>query len=263
MTEAGSMNSHDIEELHYAKSLLENPGLAARITAAIGTPIEKGFDLLPKGWHGLVEKTTRKALEAALHSAVFTLKRELKTESANRLHKVMAAGVGAVGGLGGLPALTVELPVSTTVMLRSIADIARSEGHNLSDAHVKLNCLEVFAFGGPGKDDDGANSGYFAVRMALANMVNDAAKHVAAKGIVEKSAPALVRVIGQVGSRFGVQVTEKIAAQSIPLVGAAGGALINTIFIDHFQNMARGHFIVLRLEEAYGREVVQGRYAEL
>ena len=261
--EQRNMTSQDIDDLRYAKSLLENPGLAARITSAIGTPIEKGFDLLPKGWQALVEKTTGKALDAAMHSAVFTMKNVEKQEAANRLHKMMVAGIGAAGGFWGLPALTVELPVSTTVMLRSIADIARSEGHDLRDPAVKLNCLEVFAFGGPGRGDDGANSGYFAVRTTLANMVKEAANHVATKGLAEKSAPVLVRLIGQIGSRFGVQVTEKIAAQSIPLIGAAGGALINTIFIDHFQNMARGHFIVPRLEQRHGREVVREIYATL
>jgi len=51
-------------------------------------------------------------------------------------------------------------------------------------------------------------------------------------------------------------VSEKVAAQAIPLIGAAGGALINTIFIDHFQNMARGHFIIRRLERRYDKDLI-------
>jgi len=47
------------------------------------------------------------------------------------LHKMFVATSGAVGGAFGLPALTVELPVSTITMLRSIADIARSEGEKI------------------------------------------------------------------------------------------------------------------------------------
>lgn len=257
------MTDQDLDDLKYAKMLLENPGLAAKITSALGAPIEKGFDLLPKGWHELVAKSTRKALDFSVHSAILTLSSRQKRESANRFHKLMAAGIGAAGGFWGLPALTVELPISTTVMLRSIADIARSEGHNLEDPAVKMSCVEVFAFGGPEKTDDGAETGYFAVRTALAKAVNDAAKHIAAKGLTEGSAPALVKLITQVAGRFGVQVTEKIAAQSIPLLGAAGGAVINTLFIDHFQTMARGHFIVLRLENTYGAEHVRALYATL
>ncbi len=257
------ISEQDLDDLKYAKSLLENPGLAAKITSALGTPIEKGFDLLPKGWHDLVAKSTRKALEVSVHSAILTLNTRKKRESANRFHKMMAAGIGAAGGFWGLPALTLELPLSTTVMLRSIADIARSEGHDLEHPQVKVGCLEVFAFGGPGSEDDGTETGYFAVRTALAKAVNDAAKFVATKGLAEGSAPALVKLISQVASRFGVQVTEKIAAQSIPLIGAAGGAVINTLFIDHFQAMARGHFIVLRLEGKYGAEQIRMLYGTI
>ncbi len=254
------ISENDLDDLIYAKSLLENPGLAVKITSALGTPIEKGIDLLPKGWHAMVEKGTRKALEASVTSAILTMNTRQQRDSANRIHKMMVAGIGAAGGFWGLPAISIELPLSTTVMLRSIADIARSEGHDLNSAAIKMSCLEVFAFGGPGKNDDSAETGYFAVRTALAKAVNDAAKHIASKGLAESSAPALVRLITQITSRFGVQVTEKIAAQSIPLLGAAGGAVINTLFIDHFQTMARGHFMVLRLEAKYGEDVVRKLY---
>jgi hypothetical protein len=60
-----------------------------------------------------------------------------------------------------------------------------------------------------------------------------------------------------------VIVSEKVAAQAIPLIGAAGGALINTIFIDHFQNMARGHFIIRRLERQHGQDLVRREYDRL
>ena len=41
------MSQNELEDLKYAKELLENPGLAARITDALGTAIDKGFVLLP------------------------------------------------------------------------------------------------------------------------------------------------------------------------------------------------------------------------
>jgi EcsC protein family len=80
------------------------------------------------------------------------------------------------------------------------------------------------------------------------------------KGLVDESAPALVRLLIIIAERFGIQVSEKVAAQAIPVIGAAGGAIINMIFIDHFQNMARGHFIVRRLEREYGTEIVKITY---
>ena len=73
----------------------------------------------------------------------------------------------------------------------------------------------------------------------------------------------LVRLIATLASRFGIIVSEKVAAQAIPLIGAAGGALINKIFIDHFQNMARGHFIIRRLERRYDKDLIRQEYDKL
>lgn len=257
------ISPEEYDDLKYAKALLEHPGLAVKITNALGSPIEKGIALLPQGWSAMVEKSTGKALDIAIHSAILTMGRGSRKNSANIFHKAMVAGAGAAGGFWGLPALAMELPFSTTVMLRSIADIARSEGHDIGDPMIKVACIEVFAFGGPNRSDDGMETGYFAVRAALGQAVTDAAKHIATKGLAERSAPVLVKLISQVSSRFGLQVTEKIAAQAIPVVGAAGGAVINTLFIDHFQNMARGHFTVLRLEQAYDPATIRRVYASI
>jgi hypothetical protein len=81
--------------------------------------------------------------------------------------------------------------------------------------------------------------------------------------LAREGAPALVKFIATLASRFGIIVSEKVAAQAIPLIGAAGGALINTIFIDHFQNMARGHFIIRRLERLYDKDLIRQEYDNL
>lgn len=41
------MTPEDISRLKYAKDLLGNPGLAAKLTNVIGMPFEKAFDCLP------------------------------------------------------------------------------------------------------------------------------------------------------------------------------------------------------------------------
>jgi hypothetical protein len=66
-----------------------------------------------------------------------------------------------------------------------------------------------------------------------------------------------------VASRFGVVVTQKLAAQAIPLLGALGGAAVNYAFIEHFQEIARGHFTVRRLERAYDKDIVRREYERL
>ncbi len=73
----------------------------------------------------------------------------------------------------------------------------------------------------------------------------------------------MVRLISQVAARFGVAVSEKAAAQAVPILGAVGGAAINVAFAEHFQILARGHFIVRRLERRYGPDAVQFEYRRL
>jgi hypothetical protein len=256
----------DLEELRQAKKLLENPGLAAKLASYIGTPVEKGMKLLPGKWQRLVHSATEKALMKALEVAVKSLggARPETGGARNGAHKIAAAASGAIGGAFGIAALSIELPVSTTIILRSIADIAASEGEDPRHIETKLSCLTVFALGSPrDKSDDAAESAYFAARSALATAVTEASKHLAQKGIAKGGSPALLRLIGLIASRFGVVVSEKTAAQMVPIIGAAGGALINTLFIAHYQDMARGHFIVRRLEKTHGAEPVRLAYERL
>lgn len=260
----GTLSDQDLIALRHARDLLEHPGLAARLTDRLGLPIEKGLQMLPAGWSAQIGKLTQAALYKAIDAAIYTLDDKVVVKSANRWHKLGAAVSGGVGGFFGLPGLTVELPISTTLMMRSIADIARSEGESLRNVDTRRACLEVFALGGRTQTDDAAESGYYAVRVALAQSVSRATEFVGGSLMAEKgAAPALVRLITAVADRFGIQVTEKAAAQSIPALGAAGGALINTLFIDHFQGMAHGHFIVRRLERKYGADAVQAAYVAL
>src|SRR6056297_811420 len=253
----------DIEQLRLARDLLEHPGLAARISDLVGSPIERGFELLPDSWNRVVSAATRRAVEASLEVALGSMAAGRIQPASNRLHMAAATLSGAAGGAFGLAALAVELPVSTTIMLRSIADIARAEGEDLSLPDARLQCLQVLALGGRARSDDAAEVGYFAARATLARAVSEAASHIARKGLAEKSAPAVVRLVSQVASRFSIVVSEKAAAQAVPLIGAVGGAAINAVFIDHFQDMARGHFIVRRLERNHGSEAVRRMYAEL
>jgi len=250
----------DMNDLKKAKSLLENPGLAIKITHLLGVPIEMGFRLLPDDWNMKVLEITQIALTRAIHLAAATMKDTPNSHASNSLHKIVVAATGSVGGFFGLATLAMELPVSTTLMLRSIMDIARSEGEHIHDGETKFACMEVFAMGGANDSDNAAESGYFAVRAALARSVANAAQYIAEKGLAEEGAPALVRLIARIAQRFSIQVSQKAAAQAAPAIGAAGGALINTLFMDHFQDMARGHFIIRRLERKYGPETVKAKY---
>jgi len=259
-----TLSKSETDELRRAKNLLEHPGIAARLTSFAGGPVEKGLGMLPAPLRKGVHVVTEKALMTALKVAVHSLGDKPRAESSDRMHRMAVATSGAIGGAFGLAALGVELPISTGIILRSIAAIAAAEGENPKHIDTRLACLTVFALGSP-KDrrDDAAESGYFATRAALAVAVSEATKHFAQKGLAKGGGPALVRLIGLIGARFGIVVSEKVAAQLVPVIGAAGGALINTIFIGHYQDMARGHFIVRRLEKIHGLEPVREAYEKL
>ncbi|ADN76267.1 conserved hypothetical protein [Ferrimonas balearica DSM 9799] len=253
----------DQQRLAQAHQLLESPGLAARFSDKLGSPIEAGLRRLPTGWREKVNNLTQYALKKALKAAISSMGEGTGKPPSPRLHKLAVATSGGVGGVFGLSALALELPVSTTLILRAIADIARSEGEDLHHPDSQLACLTVFALGGSGASDDGADSGYFAVRAALAQSVSQAAEHLASRGLTQEGAPVLVKLITSVAQRFSVQVSQKVAAQAIPAIGAVGGATINTLFIDHYQRMAKGHFAIRALEREYGAEAVKAAYLAL
>lgn len=254
----------DLEQLKYAKELLEHPGFAAKLQNALGKPIENGLKMLPSRFATTVHEATQSALRKALDVAIMTLDdREIGSESRDKLNKTLATVSGGLGGIFGLFGLTLELPVSTAIMLRSIAEIARSEGESLESAETRINCMEVLALGGRTREDNAAESGYYLVRALMAREVSEAIRYVAERGIAEQGAPAIVRFLTSVGARFGVVITEKAAATIVPIIGGASGAIINNLFIDHFQNMARGHFTIRRLERKYGAEEVEETYKGL
>jgi hypothetical protein len=259
-----TLGKRELAELKRAKELLENPGIAAKLSSMLGSPVEKGMKMLPAKAQSMVHEATEKALMKALDVAVKSLAEKRPVASSDKMHRLAAAASGAAGGAFGIAAIGIELPVSTTLILRSIADIAAAEGEDPRHIETKLACISVFALGSS-KDtrDNAAESGYFAARAAMATAVSDAARYLAEKGLSKGGAPALIRLIALIASRFGIVVSQKAAAQLVPVLGAAGGAIINTIFIGHYQDMARGHFIVRRLEKIHGAEPVRKAYEKL
>jgi hypothetical protein len=259
----GKMDDADLADLRRAKLLLENPGLAMKLASLAGRPVEWGLARLPKPALDAIVGVSRRALEKALDAALRTLEGPRAAPS-DWLHRIGVATTGAVGGAAGLAGLPFELPFSTVLMLRSVADHARAQGEDLASPEARMNCLTVFALGGTKPSDDAAEVGYFAVRAALARVVTEAAEYVAervaAEVAADRAAPVLARLVARIATRFAPQVADKVAAQALPVVGALGGAAVNLLFVNHFQNMAAGHFTVRRLERRHGVEAVRLAY---
>ena len=133
------------------------------------------------------------------------------------------------------------------------------------DGQQRLTSLYAVITGTPVVRKD-YSEGKIRVAFRPADMtfdVTDAAEYIASNSLTQSGSPALVKLIAKVSKYFGFQVTQKAAAQAIPAIGSAGGALINTMFIDHYQDMARGHFTVRRLERIYGDRKIRAAYDAL
>jgi hypothetical protein len=258
-----ALSERELGELAEAVDLLERPSFIARLTDLLGQPLESLVGALPARTNERLHGVVRASLHRLLEISVKSLDRREGRPPDNLKHKLAGGLSGAVGGFFGGPALAVELPITTSIILRSIADIARSEGEDLTRLEARLACLEVFALGGRSDRDDGSETGYYAVRAALAKAVNDAARFIATRGLGQEGAPVLARLIAQISSRFGVVVSEKVAAQAVPVIGAIGGAGLNLLFMDHFQRVGRGHFVVRRLERSHEPAEIEAAYRRM
>ncbi|OQY43264.1 MAG: hypothetical protein B6242_14970 [Anaerolineaceae bacterium 4572_78] len=291
-------NSTDKTNLKQAVLILENPNFLIKASNVVGKPIEFIIGTLNKVPFAstLINRGATKSIEIATHTVLFTLD-ELNTSknSADGFHIMLAALSGGVCGFFGLPGVLADLPVSTMVMLRSIAAIARYEGEDLNNIESQMECITVFALGGNTTTDDAAESAYFTTRATISKGLTkdtllgitktlstaattidkEFAKILAKEGMpkllektvqnetTKKTVDALVKFINQVSARYAVTVTEKVAVEVVPIIGAVAGVGINTLFTTHYQRMAHGHFTVRRLERKHGKELVKKEYEKL
>lgn len=240
----------DAERLRAAHDALENPSLAARLASAAGMPVEALRARLPSAVQGAVDTAVRTALGTAMTAALRSGPAATPFAMPSRwFHRGLVAASGAMGGAFGLPGTLVELPVSTAILLRQIAAVGAEQGEDLAAPDAARECLKVFALGGTTPSDDAAESGYFAVRLALAE---------ALKGSVGQV--VVPRFIAAVAARFGGTVGLKVAAQAAPVLGAAAGAAVNLAFLSHFHSVAQAHFSLRRLERTYGAETVRAAW---
>jgi hypothetical protein len=261
------MLSHEEDELKFkdsdatalasAVSNLERKTLASRLTDAAGKPIAIVLDQLPLPVQRTIQQVSRTAIENCLGIAIRTMGGGIPWNDS--LARGVAVFTGLIGGAFGLAGLCAELPITTVVMLRSIAEVARAEKEDQSLSEAKLACIEVFALSNTGPTGDT----YYAIRTLLAQSLDEAASFIAERGILDESAPAIVRFITNIASRFGIVISEEAAASCVPIIGALGGAAINAVFIDHFIHLAHGHFTIRRLERQYGSAEVRAAYGEI
>jgi hypothetical protein len=266
----------EVEFVEQAAKYMENPSFLVRLADIVGMPLEAMTKLAPS-W---VSESVTLALRRGLDFSLFTLPtNSLETNRFSFLedrvwwvgyrHSAVTALTGGAGGLFGTLGLCVELPVTTCVMLRSMAAIAAVYGEDLRDTKARIECLSLFGMGAPSSADDEMDSSYLTVRASLGTLVSHAAKFVAHTpssevmlSIKNGTAPTLVKLLGKISRRFEMTVSEKLMAQAIPVVGALGGATVNVMFAEHFNAIARYHFGLRHLERRWGDETIRVIYEE-
>ncbi|MEM1009166.1 MAG: EcsC family protein [Myxococcota bacterium] len=263
--------------LQEAAMYLENPSFLMRMADKMGQPLSWVMEKFPDAVHQAVNKSLQKALEASLSGFPEEPVKEVCAAGAPEQGRgrsswctALAGLSGAVGGaLGGI-GLAVELPISTMVMMRSIASIARDYGEDLAEQEARLQCLAVLSHGGFSRSGELTQSSYLSSRASLTLLLRDASQFLTkistrelADAMARGTAPRLAMLVSKIAQRFGVVVSQKAVAQSVPVIGALGGGWVNMAFADHFARVARFHFGIRQMERKYGREHVIAAYQKM
>jgi len=177
-------------------------GLGMYVLNAIGGQADNLLERLPQSVRGNLEGATVKALQTAMKAAHSS--RDVVPDQKSWLNQAVSTAMGAAGGAGGLPTALAELPVTTTLLLRVIQGVAVEHGFDAAAENVQFDCIQVFSAAGPLAEDDGSDLGFITARIALSGK--------AMQAVIARIAPKLAVVMGQ-----------KLAAQSVPVLGAVAG----------------------------------------
>ncbi len=232
-------------ELQNALAMLDDGGgLLVRLADLMGNLMGRGVRMGVRGlgvapsfqaaFQGIAEAALRRAFDVAilgLPSGAFDRPRR-------RMARPIVMLSGAMGGFAGLPGLAPDVTVTTIAILRQIARIAQEEGENLADPEARRACLQIFALRAEHANMTGSELGYFSARLALQGR-------------------PLVLLLNEVAASYGFTLSQKLTLQAVPVVGALAGAALNRAFLIYYEEAARAHFIIRRLERRYGQDTIQ------
>lgn len=207
----------------------------------VGGQVEDGLKMLPAGTREQVNALARTALRQSFDVAHKSRQGIGRNIGSDRLHRIMGTLSGAIGGIGGLPTAIAELPVATTMIFRAVHHVAVEHGEDPDAEATRMQCLAVFGAGGPGQGDDGIDTAFIGARLSLSG--------AAVNGLISRVAP-----------RFAAVLSQKLATQAVPILGAAAGAGTNYAFMDYYVAMAHVHFGLRKLSRIYGDEAVAAAF---
>lgn len=213
-------------------------GVLMKAVNFVGGQVESGLKSLPDGVRKQIDSAARIALEKSFNLAARTRTGVLgRTFGTDRVHRVLGTISGAIGGVAGIGTALTELPVATTIIFRAVQAVAEEHGEDPNSEETRMECLAVFGAGGPGTEDDGIDTSFIGARLTL-------------------TGPALHRLIATVAPRFATMMSQKLASQSVPVLGAIAGAGTNYAFVDYYVQMAHVHFGLRALFRKHGEAAV-------
>ena len=219
----------EIERL--ARRYLDAGGIAMSLLHSVGGQAETLIERLPKPLRKRIDVVTYAALGRAFDAA--SRSRRVMCDRGELFNRLLSSASGAAGGVAGLPGAMIELPLTVTLLLRAILDIAAEHGFDPESEAVRIEALQVLATAGPLAEDDATDLGLLAARLTITGQT--------VNGLIGKVAPKLAASLAQ-----------KLGAQALPLLGAAAGATINYTFTRYYQELARVNFGLMRLERETG-----------
>lgn len=209
-------------------------GPVMSLLSGFGGKLEDKISALPEGLRTNINSATEHALTVAWKVA---RQGEKLPGSGDRGTLAVAMASGAAGGAAGFASAMAELPFTVTVLLHAIRREAQKAGFDPEDPWIMAECLRTFGSGSPSDMDDGVNTGFFSARLAL-------------------TGPAMAQMIRGIAPRFAAALGQKLAAQTVPVIGAVTGAALNAAFLRYYREMAAIRFSLLRLAESEGHAPV-------
>lgn len=270
-----ALNDDDFDELEkIARFELGSNSLLVSATTAVADIV---VGVVPDWVIGIIEKAITPILMATSDVVARTHLEDnqdtwagwlSKSLSGEWFHKIAATVSGAIGGSAGLPTAIAEIGVSTGLILRSIQDVARSYGQDLSDPQTLVECVSVLGRGGPSKGDDESDVAYWTMRAGLKKAItpdlvlkvvnSETAQKAAASATMQKvlSSEAFKNIL----KRYSITNLEVFAEKAVPVFGAVFGAFTNYQFISYYQNMAHVVFRLKPIAEKYEEGQVEACY---
>lgn len=214
-----------------ARRYMNAGGIAMDLLNAVGGRAEGLIEKLPAPVRNRMDGITHGALNRAFDAA--SRSRGMLRDRGDWFNRALSTASGAAGGLAGFAGAAIEMPITVTLLLRAIMDIAAEHGFDPDSDQARREALHVFASAGPLAQDEGADLGLLAARMTITGQT-------------------VQTLIAKVAPKLSASLAQKLAAQAVPILGAVAGATINYSFTRYYQEIARVQFGLMRLSEETG-----------